>query len=84
MSLNWTLATTGYEFSKEHYKFAIIIKTNPNDEFNTAVVTGNGQSLSLKFKHGAGSRGKQYAYALSVRPAGGTAFCEWVDPWLIS
>jgi hypothetical protein len=80
-NLTWTIATDGYEFSKEAYKYGIFIKSDPDDEFKNVQITGNGKSLSIQFKHQR--TGIDYSYALSVRRTNKT-FCETLDPWLIT
>jgi hypothetical protein len=80
-TVHWRITTPGYEFSKEHYKFAIFVKSNPEDKFNGASTSG--ATLSLRFKHKSTPSLKWYAYVLTVRRADGT-FCETPDPWLIS
>ncbi len=50
-SVEWKIATPGYEFSKEPYKFAIFVKSNPDGKFKGANTSTSGQVLSLKFVH---------------------------------
>lgn len=81
--ITWTMATDGYEFSRESYKFAIFVKDNPFDEFKDVDVPGNGKTLTIKFN--ARSTGRNYRYAITVRKSTGNKdFCETLDPWLIS
>ena len=82
-SVEWKIATPGYEFSKEPYKFAIFVKSNPNGKFKGANTSTSGQVLSLKFVHKRTSTLKPYEYVLAIRRSDGT-FCETLDPWLIS
>jgi hypothetical protein len=82
-NITWTITTTGYEFSRESYKYGIFIKSDPDEEFKNVQITGDGKSLSLKFDRRA--TGKDYAYALTVRrTSGDKGFCKTLDPWLIS
>jgi hypothetical protein len=78
MDLQWIMGTDGYEFSREPYKCGIIIKTNPNDEFHNVVIPGNGQSISIKFRHQ--SKRREYAYALTVRRLAGKASANGSTP----
>lgn len=80
-NVTWTIATAGYEFSRESYKFGIFIKSDPRDEFKNVQITGSGKSLSIQFKHQR--TGIDYSYALTVRRTNKT-FCETLDPWMIS
>jgi hypothetical protein len=77
------MKTPGYEFSGEPYKFGIFIKDDPDDDFNNAVVPGNGQTVTIIFKHR--NPGNKYRYGINVRRStGNKPFCEPLDPWLIS
>lgn len=80
-NLTWTISTSGYEFSKESYKFGIFIKSNPDAEFKNVQITGSGKTLSIQFQHQR--TGIDYSYALSVQRANKT-FCETLDPWVIT
>jgi hypothetical protein len=81
--ITWKMATEGYEFSGESFKFGIFIKDNPLNEFKDAKVPGNGQTLTMMFKGNAS--GNNYRYAITVRKsAGNKDFCETLDPWMIS
>jgi hypothetical protein len=81
--ITWKIATPGYEFSRESYKFGIFIKDDPFDEFKDANVPGSGDTLTIKFN--GNTMGRPYRYAITVRKAtGNKAFCETLDPWMIS
>jgi predicted small secreted protein len=82
-TITWKMATDGYEFSGESYKFGIFIKNNPFNEFKEANVLGNGKILVIKFN--GTSSGKDYRYAITVRKSTGSKdFCDTLDPWMIS
>ncbi len=81
--ITWMLATEGYEFSRESYKFGLFIKSDPFDEFKDASVPGNGKTLTIKFEHHV--PGRWYEYGVTVRRSTGSkAFCDTLDPWMIS
>lgn len=82
-TISWTISTAGYEWSKEDYKYGIFIKSNPFDEFKNARITNGGKTLNLDFSNS--SKGVVYEYGLTVRrDTGGKAWCDTLDPWLIS
>lgn len=82
-TITWKIVTPGYEFSKESFKYGILIKSDPGDEFKDAQVSGD--TLTLKYnKKATGSQGS-YTYGLQLRSSrGDKAYCALLDPWLIS
>jgi len=87
-TITFNIATTGYEFARESFKYGILIKSDPGDEFSNARITNSGRSLSIDYLKGNPSPG-QYTYGIQLRSttlnaSGGRDYCELLDPWLIS
>jgi hypothetical protein len=83
-SVTWKIVTPGYEFPKEPFKYGILIKGDPDDEFKNAHISGGGDSLTLDYnKKGTGTR--YYVYGLQLRSTiGNKPFCALLDPWVIT
>jgi len=88
--LSWMLPSN-FEWSKEPWKSAIFIQkgADPAGKFGPITITEQGRKLQIIFNHVRDpSEIRGYKYALSARRAGSSgnpgAFCETLDPWLIS
>jgi hypothetical protein len=84
--ITWKIVTAGYEFADDSFKYGILIKSDPDDEFKNAQVTGSGKdTLTIQYtKNATGSQG-QYTYGLQLRSSSGNKpYCALLDPWLIS
>jgi len=83
-SVTWTIKTPGYEFAKEPFKYGILIKSDPDDEFKNSQVTAGGDSLTIQYTKKRTGR-SNYVYGLQLRSTSGNKnFCALLDPWLIS
>ena len=83
-SITWTIATAGYEFSNEPFKYGIVIKSDPGDEFKNVKITNAGAALTIQFKK-KGTAKVYYRYGLQLRSTSSNKdYCQFLDPWLIS
>jgi len=78
-NITWTL-TGNYKFSKENYKYAIVIKDDPKGRFSGANVEG-GDRLVLKYTRGT-TAGNHYAYGLNIQRSD-DSFCQMLDPFMV-
>jgi hypothetical protein len=83
-TITWTITNeSGYEFSKESFKYGIFIKLDGGDEFKNAQV--NGKTVTIKYDKKAVTGTSAYSYALTVRRTDGDKnFCKTLDPWMIT
>ncbi|HVE49496.1 MAG TPA: hypothetical protein VNG69_07775 [Casimicrobiaceae bacterium] len=81
-TITWNITTSGYEFSREDYKFGLFIKSDPGDQFKNVQITDGGRSLSIKFDKKTPHRAHEYALTVR-RNSGAKAFCDTLDPWMI-
>jgi len=83
-TVTWTITNeSGYEFSKESFKFGIFIKLDGGDEFKNAQASG--KTVTIKYDKKAHTDTNFYSYALTVRRTDGDkGFCKTKDPWMIT
>ena len=77
-NISWTI-NSGYKFSNEPYKYAVVIKTDPKGAFRNANIQLGGQRLVLQYTRGGG--GNAYTYGLNFQRDNGS-FCEMLDPFI--
>jgi hypothetical protein len=82
-TIKWTIVTDGYEFAQDSFKYGILIKSDPANEFTNAHVMASGKSLSIDYNKKAQNSPGQYTYGLQLRSKTGD-YCVLLDPWLIS
>lgn len=87
-TISWLLPASGFEWSKEEWKFALFIQKgdNPVGKFGSVSISMGGRKLEVRFAHVKDpSQRKTYKYALTARrTANPKQFCETLDPWIIS
>jgi len=79
-NITWTLSSGKFKFSKENYKYAIVIKNDPKGRFSGANVPG-GDRLVLRYKRGD-TGGNRYAYGLNIQRSD-DSFCDMLDPFMV-
>jgi hypothetical protein len=82
ITLQWTIATSGYTFSSTNILAPpIFLKSgNPHQAFHHPSVSSTGNALTVQFKKG-GSGKHQHEYALYVVDANNNA-CATADPFI--
>ncbi len=79
--LEWNIAGTSWEFSREHWKFAIYFRGNTlGNRVQSASIVNAGKGLKVKFRRMAD--GEDFEYKLNLRNASTNAWCE-IDPWIV-
>jgi hypothetical protein len=80
-NIQWTISD-GYKFATENYKYAIVIKTDPQGKFKNANVQAGGQRLVLDYSRGA-TTGNSYTYGLNFKRSNNDSFCTMLDPFMV-